>query len=329
MITQEYKFTDVLIPCAGNAQYFEESLLSAINQTHQCVTIYVIDNGCLHDYYRDITNKVGASNVIYIRFDVRLPIALNWQRCLTVGYSPVCAFLHDDDIWPRDYLKTGLTLLKPNKINAVLTRKVHFKSGLAPHDIQQAIDYQRLSETGRFVHDAVLLTSCASHMSALLFVRGYGAFSLTHYVVVDQLFCDHFIIQGTLMENQRVTVLIREHTDSETAATPQARYTCEMQDRILDNLIFLNRRGGIDPADIRSFLSFKDRACFSQFAQACYARPVPKSFRQCRLELLRVGNWDSSRGRLPLWSRLFAVTPEFARACVAYAIRAWRLLNAS
>ena len=327
MIAREDNCIDVLIPCAGIAKYFEESLLSVVKQSHQAVIIYVIDNGCLHNSYRDIANKIDASNVIYIRFEERLPMALNWQRCLTVGFSPVCAFLHDDDIWPLDYLETSLALLKLNTINAVLTRKSHFKDSLAPHDLQEAIDYQQLREAGRFVHDAVLLTSCACHMSALIFARGYAAFSLTHHAVVDQLFCDHFVIQGNLAENQKVTVLIREHTNSETASTPQARFACEIQDRILDNLIFLSRSSDIAQDKIKSFLSFKDCACFSQFAQACYARPVPKPFRPFRRELLRIDNWKSSRGRLPIWAKLFAVSPDFARTCIAYIIRAQRMLR--
>jgi len=96
---------DVLIPVATESKYVREAIISATQQRAD-KKIFILENNIGNkEYSLYLKNLAEEFAVEYIFFENRLPIFLNWQRCLSIGKSEWVAFLHDDDIWPSDYLK--------------------------------------------------------------------------------------------------------------------------------------------------------------------------------------------------------------------------------
>lgn len=182
---------DVLMPCAGSGQFFEESLRSALDQSVPPDAVYVIDNGCGHTAYLDVVNRLASPLVRYVRFEERLPMVMNWQRCLEVGENAVAAFLHDDDVWMPDYLERAVGELRERKAALVLFAQTQFTESndrppaLAKSDRERYRKIKLLPEPLRLLSAA---TSNLAHMSAMVFHRKSAGFFPNCHWMADQGF---------------------------------------------------------------------------------------------------------------------------------------------
>lgn len=87
----------IAIPACERLDFFEEALQSALRQVSPC-TVIVVDNASSHDGFRQMCEKHKVDNLIYYRFEERVPMFKNWNRCVALAKTPYVMILGDDDI---------------------------------------------------------------------------------------------------------------------------------------------------------------------------------------------------------------------------------------
>lgn len=305
--------------------YIGDVLRSVLSQSVLPAAIYVIDNACDHYQYRAAVGGFSSEIIHYVRFDNRLPMAENWQRCLGVGNAELCAFLHDDDVWPENYIETALGCFSGSDVEAVLSNKTHFSTGSDPHDDHELLNYSELSREPEVVFKMVLLTSCGSHMSSLMFRRGTGAFDLTSAIVIDQLFSDQYVMRNSLRLNHRSTVFIREHAVSGTSSSNQGRWRTEISARYRRNLIYLSRKYCASEDVVEKYIYWKTRDWYSALILAALSEQAPKVFFDFEKCLFARRAWLKASGRFSMQGLILFGSPVFLKRIFVYIIQKRRL----
>ncbi|MFV8336870.1 glycosyltransferase family 2 protein [Flavobacterium sp. RSP29] len=92
----------IAIPVFERFDYFEEALMSAVNQTIS-VDIIVVDNASSHNKFEVFIKSLNLKNVTYFRNDLNLGMYGNWNRCIELCQSEFVTILCDDDILENEY----------------------------------------------------------------------------------------------------------------------------------------------------------------------------------------------------------------------------------
>lgn len=87
----------ITIPVYERYEYFEEALLSAVNQTIP-VSIIVVDNASSHNKFENYVNNLNLENVSYFRNDTNLGLFGNWNRCIELCQTEFVMILCSDDL---------------------------------------------------------------------------------------------------------------------------------------------------------------------------------------------------------------------------------------
>ena len=240
--------------------------------------------------------QLGSPLIEYIKFEVRLPLILNWQRCLSVGEAKYCAFLHDDDLWRPSYLNHVMHVFSSTDAEAVLTKNEHISADGIPNGIVSPWLFEELDIRNDIVSRLVVLTSCLGHMSALVFKRGTGSFRVGSYVAGDQLFVDQYVHRNALVLNPSCDVLIRDHVAALSSNARKGRWSIELIDRIKENLIIVARIFSIEEKDAARYSYKKGKAAYFQLMVACYGNSYPPFFDKFRARLTKSRLWASAPG---------------------------------
>lgn len=94
----------IAIPVYERYDFFEESILSAINQSVQA-TIIVVDNHSSHTRFKDFVLELGMPHVKYFLNESNVGMVENWNRCIQLSDTEWVTILHDDDKLNEDYIK--------------------------------------------------------------------------------------------------------------------------------------------------------------------------------------------------------------------------------
>jgi glycosyltransferase involved in cell wall biosynthesis len=98
---KERKLT-ITIPVYERYEYFEEALMSAINQSIP-VDVIVVDNASSHNKFEVFIKSLNLVTVSYFRNDTNLGLYGNWNRCIELCQTEFVMILGSDDIVHKDY----------------------------------------------------------------------------------------------------------------------------------------------------------------------------------------------------------------------------------
>lgn len=267
---------DILIPCAGDGKYFEEAINSALNQSYQDIIIYVLDNACTHSKYKDVVESINNKKIIYIRFDKRLSMTENWQRCLSIGKSEFIAFLHDDDIWKETYIGDAIWAVKKNQAKLCLTAHVNFYDDLTnvnTNKVKEIMDsFSKISLLNESIRSFVISTSNSGHMSALLFKREAIGFPFNSCWMPDQVFLATYLCYNEAVYVQNVNVLVRLSKNNVTSSINSKGFIMvETINHLRQVIEFYVVRKGLVADDLYNSGVINS---YSRYKQACFSWPL-------------------------------------------------------
>ena len=191
--------------------------MSALGQSYRDLLVKVIDNVSPSNIYREIVGEANDNRVEYIREDTRLPFPDNWQRCLKYAKQGPFCFLHDDDVWPTEYLDSAYSLLNTHPdAGAVLTKQhaLDLKNGAWAQSA--TLDWSEFDHSRVEQVKAALILNDYGHLSATLFRHKEFSFERTAYWNTDQRYIHNYSNDGRLIINVDSVVLIRRHAQQGT-----------------------------------------------------------------------------------------------------------------
>lgn len=101
------------LPVYNGEQHLAMSLESLLNQTHNNIEIFVVDNAST-DGTKEIVQRISRkdSRIKYLRFDNWVNATENWNRTYEIAASGTRFFMwaSDDDIVAEEYIESLLPL---------------------------------------------------------------------------------------------------------------------------------------------------------------------------------------------------------------------------
>lgn len=282
---------DVLVPCAGDARYVAETLRSIQSQSLREIRVFVIDNACPHGLYAEATTALRDERFIYVRHDERLPMTLNWQRCLSYGQAPFFAMLHDDDIWPREYLETGRTLLLHDENVLGVMTAVSLFEGANPAEASESTsaDLCRIAALPIPVQRVHTFFSFLGHMSAFIGRRGPRGFPAASWWLPDQLFIDAHWLRERCAFNTGTTVSVRRHAASGTLSLANDPVkAAEVRHRFRQNAMEIIRNDMSGHYELPEFVRTADPRLLMAVCNACLQWPARGELHEFVQAVLRV-----------------------------------------
>lgn len=103
---------DVIIPTYNGMPWLEATVKSVLGQTHEKLTLYIVDDGSTDDTEKYV-KSINDSRVVYIK---KPNGGQSTARNLGIAKSssPFVAFLDSDDIWYPEKLEKQLAVFKKN-----------------------------------------------------------------------------------------------------------------------------------------------------------------------------------------------------------------------
>jgi hypothetical protein len=209
---------DFIVPVASASAFVEQALSSMRNSINASgkpwlCKILLVDNAIPGiDTQTDLNNLAVKYGAEYIRFEERLPILDNWNRCLTAGTSEWMHFVHDDDMVKDDYISHLLNKL--NGYSLILSGYEYF------NDENRDLTFSGWKESNSSFSSKEeflsFLLNRSFHMSAICFRRDrHTSFDVTLCYNSDQHFVKKLAfsggIEGTGVLADKPYVSIRCH----------------------------------------------------------------------------------------------------------------------
>jgi glycosyltransferase involved in cell wall biosynthesis len=307
----------ILVPCAGAGTYVQETLQSVMRQSFGDFECLVIDNASPRNTYREVVNALADPRFRYIRFEDRLAMAANWNRCLGLGRHRLQAFIHDDDLWPANYLESQLRVLKEANVSAVLANKEYFSEpGKLFGDIEK---FKEISLTEQPLRRFLLVTGNYVHMSAMVFARGRAMFWEPTSASSDCCFLDAYAFRDDVALNPGVSALIRVHPAQATKSTSERRFRFEYHVRLQTNLGAASE-WHLMPALLAQYVKLRGYHSLSSVFVACHGLPLENRAAVLGLrlfcpEVLKLA------GGAPLLYRIISRCPLFMRFLLSVAFQ--------
>lgn len=129
ILNNEYSFS-VVIPTHNRLDFLKQALSSAINQSYKPCEVIVIDDYLLENV-ADVVQSLQELSDIPIRFSQNI-IQANAQISRNIGAGQAIgnyiAFLDDDDLWDKDYLRKAKEVFSSKACDLVITHTIAFES---------------------------------------------------------------------------------------------------------------------------------------------------------------------------------------------------------
>jgi glycosyltransferase involved in cell wall biosynthesis len=311
---------DILIPCAGSAQFVLETLRSVQAQDLTDYRAWVIDNGCDHTKYKDAVSVLNDVRFTYYRYEKRLPMTENWNRCLRHVSSEYFCFLHDDDIWPATYLCAAVRLINNTKADTVLTAHQKFIGITSPSFSLKASDAEFWTGLATATSEGLLTRAILqplAHMSALFFRAPVSSFDPATTWMADQTYFITRAISGLTLINSSLVVAIRIQAQSETSSINTARASAEYVMQLRRNLLALLRTKRINSKGLVEACGAIGSGDVLRLVQAaCSWPPDPELLNLARVLLSE----NSIRHRVALYSKNAALLARLP-------LKAWQVAS--
>jgi glycosyltransferase involved in cell wall biosynthesis len=275
---------DVIILCSGDGRFFSETLTSVLKQTILPTTIYVVDNGCSHTIYENLCQKEANPIIKYIKFENRLQMTANWQRCLEIGSSTHFICLHDDDLWDKDVIYRAKNIyLCDNDITACLLGHSFFDRNETDQSTKNRAHTREtafavLNEIEEPLRSYVLATSNLGHMSALFCKRRSFGYPIHNSYMPDQGFLANHAAYGKIAIDPHVSIHIRLHDHSITSSFKgNSRGSIEMIMQIRNLTLFLIENKYLSPKCFADITGKIPKTSTLRILQACHSWPLRRS----------------------------------------------------
>lgn len=109
----------ICIPTHNRAQFIENAIESALNQTYSNIELIVVDNAST-DNTESIVNKYTDPRLKYFKNDRNIGMYANFNRCLELANGKYIQLLHSDDYIDEDFIEKCVTFLESHE-NVYLT----------------------------------------------------------------------------------------------------------------------------------------------------------------------------------------------------------------
>lgn len=302
------------MPCAGTGAYFKSALQSALSQTHREFRILVCDNACPHNHYSKVVRDINDPRVEYIRFEERLQMIANWQRCAAKAEADFYCFLHDDDLWEANFLSSCLSLLGGEGTNFVLAMHQTFH-GDAEVALQSAdndlLCQWRALEALSWMDCRVLLAfGTFAHMSCALFRRILVTFDQTRAWNPDQKFIFEYGRVGKGRLSAQTCVHLRMHAGTGTASFLAAKASQETLTLIRENLIDLVRADIVVAPTIQRLAKLAGSGALFRVLHAVHSWPLTPELMDIGRTLLADPSLKREVAKYSLIARTLAYMPS-------------------
>lgn len=297
---------DILIPAAGSGEFVRQALEGLQNQDYSKFRVFILDNACEHETYKQVVEEFKDNRFIYRKFEKRLPMTLNWQRCLESVENDWFGFLHDDDIWAPSYLSEAIQYIRSDT-DMVLTPFCRFRDTNTPTPCCH-VPHETMIRWGEFqnsspLHQQIKMALAPiAHMSSAIFRRKPIGFDCLLSWNSDQAFAQEYARQGEIAIAKEVGANIREHHQSITSSFSSATASRQTIQLLRRNLIYLIRSFGDEAciAICEEAIKEAPSACF-RILQATCQWPIEFELRNLERHLIRN---ESFRGRLSEYGRV-------------------------
>lgn len=212
-------FTDkitIAIPVFERTDYFEEALLSAVNQTVKCQVI-VIDNFSSHNYFDNYLKNYNLNNqneVLYFKNPTNLGMVENWNECIRRTQTQFLTILHDDDALHPSFIEAAISEIRKGKkyfASGVLVQNdfpVEFKTS-----VKKSIVYHRFRES-KFLFGS--LSPFPGVVFSVELAKKIGFFDTNEFPVADYDFWIRMIKECTCFKTNTKLAFYRISHNQET-----------------------------------------------------------------------------------------------------------------
>lgn len=300
---------DILIPCAGNGDYVEATIGSVLRQDYADFRLWLIDNASSHLKYKNAADGIADERIRYLRYEKRLPMTENWNRCLESVDSDFFCFIHDDDIWAPNFLTSSMRMFQEDEaLSVVLSSHTKFSSNECSSHVIARGEVRQWTLLSHLVRADLLFAIAVqplAHMSALLIRGPVMAFDASLTWVADQAYLLAQARRGVLGINGATTVAIRMHTQSGTASFSRAWASYETMGNCRRALTSLLKSKLLNSELPSSYLDECSPGMLFRLTQICFSWPLIP-------ELVAMGN-------------LILCKPNLRRKLSGYSTGAWLL----
>ena len=103
----------VFIPNLNGKKYLNKTIESILSQSYTNFEVILVDNNSNDDSVF-IFNSYNDNRFSVLKFETRVSLAENLNRCIDAVTAPFFCIMHTDDIYAPDYLKILITTLNQN-----------------------------------------------------------------------------------------------------------------------------------------------------------------------------------------------------------------------
>ncbi|MET0573370.1 MAG: glycosyltransferase [Pedobacter agri] len=93
----------IAIPVYERYEFFEDALMSAVDQTVRC-NVIVVDNCSSHNLFEQCVLRLNLPHVTYHRNAQNLGAIGNWNTCINLPQTKWITILHSDDMLSLEYV---------------------------------------------------------------------------------------------------------------------------------------------------------------------------------------------------------------------------------
>lgn len=258
----------IVIPTYNRAGLLRMALLSAINQTHKNVDIFVLDNAS-SDHTARVVASFDNEQITYLRQEVNIGLYRNWCQAIHHVKSPYFSILQDDD------------LLKPNFVESTLNQLEHNQDCALAFSSVEAIDIEgklldapdrtpALTKMPKTINGLDYLESIVDgenivlHVSACLYrtelIREMGNFDVLHQRhAIEFHFQFRLASRYNLVQIFKPLVQIREHAGQDHKTAMARTGPIGMTSDRIDAISYLLESQRAAQADYRIWLATRQR----------------------------------------------------------------------
>lgn len=306
---------DILIPCAGSGKFIEETLRSISAQTHGEFRAVLCDNACAHGEYSEQLIKIADRRFEYVRFDERLPITANWQRCLGQVNAEYFCFLHDDDLWEPNFLEVTLSPLAKHGSIFEYTLGMHqaFQDGAKPFtSIEEETRriWEFLASAPWPVRRTALSIGSWGHMCCALFRTRCVGFDLLKNWNADQGYISRMSCLGPGAVAADTCTRIRRHSAASTNRFSRAQAARESLALLRENLNLLAEDNVRVAEHLISYAPQIGGPGLFKVAQAAFSWPMAPELAKIGKSILRDQTARDLIGSYSKAARILTLLPD-------------------
>jgi len=106
----------IIITNLNGSKYLKKTIESILRQSYTNFEVVLVDNNSNDDSVF-IFNSYDDNRLSILKFEDRVSLAENLNRCLDAVNAPYFCIMHTDDVYAPDYLEILITSLKRTRFH--------------------------------------------------------------------------------------------------------------------------------------------------------------------------------------------------------------------